>query len=95
VLEPILRSDGHPREHAYHARLLMYKGARRPTRLLNLNTADDVQIATQGYGSATGIWSTAISRKAREDLRVALLAGKRVAGVRLDCAPRPISNGGF
>ena len=39
---------------AYHARLLMYKGLRTPESVLNLNTADDVQIATQGYG--VGNW---------------------------------------
>jgi hypothetical protein len=39
---------------AYHARLLMYKGLRTPESVLNLNTADDIQIATQGYG--VGNW---------------------------------------
>ncbi len=32
----------------------MYKGRRTPESVLNLNTADDVQIATQGYG--VGNW---------------------------------------
>ena len=32
----------------------MYKGLRSPESVLNLNTADDVQIATQGYG--VGNW---------------------------------------
>ena len=39
---------------AYHARLLMYKGRRTPEAVLDLNTADDIQIATQGYG--VGNW---------------------------------------
>jgi hypothetical protein len=32
----------------------MYKGLRTPASVLNLNTADDIQIATQGYG--VGNW---------------------------------------
>jgi tetratricopeptide (TPR) repeat protein len=55
VLEPIREQMDILENGAYHARLLMYKGLRTPESVLNLNTADDVQIATQGYG--VGNWS--------------------------------------
>jgi tetratricopeptide (TPR) repeat protein len=54
VLEPIEEQMDILENGAYHARLLMYKGQRTPESVLNLNTADDVQIATQGYG--VGNW---------------------------------------
>ena len=63
ALEPIREQMDVLENGAYHARLLTYKGLRTLESVLNLNTADDVQIATQGYGSATGISSTAIARK--------------------------------
>jgi hypothetical protein len=54
VLEPIREQMDVLENGAYHARLLMYKGLRTPESVLNLNTADDIQIATQGYG--VGNW---------------------------------------
>jgi hypothetical protein len=39
---------------SYHRRLLMYKGAIAPDELLNTSNADDLTIATQGYG--VGNW---------------------------------------
>jgi tetratricopeptide (TPR) repeat protein len=54
VLDPIREQMDVLENGAYHARLLMYKGRRTPESVLNLNTADDVQIATQGYG--VGNW---------------------------------------
>lgn len=54
VLEPIREQMDVMENGAYHARLLMYKGLRTPESVLNLNTADDIQIATQGYG--VGNW---------------------------------------
>jgi tetratricopeptide (TPR) repeat protein len=54
ALEPITAQMDVIENMAYHARLLMYKGQRTPESVLNLNTADDVQIATQGYG--VGNW---------------------------------------
>ena len=54
VLDPIREQMDVLENGAYHARLLMYKGLRTPDSVLNLNTADDVQIATQGYG--VGNW---------------------------------------
>ena len=35
---------------SYHKRLLMYKGAIKPEQLLDTANADDLTIATQGYG---------------------------------------------
>jgi tetratricopeptide (TPR) repeat protein len=54
VLDPIREQMDVLENGAYRARLLMYKGLRTPESVLNLNTADDVQIATQGYG--VGNW---------------------------------------
>jgi tetratricopeptide (TPR) repeat protein len=54
VLEPVREQMDVLENGAYHARLLMYKGLRTPESVLNLNTADDIQIATQGYG--VGNW---------------------------------------
>lgn len=39
---------------SYLRRMLMYKGLESPDRLLNATTADDLSIATQGYG--VGNW---------------------------------------
>lgn len=40
--------------HAYHRRLLMYKGLAQPDSLLSIDSPDPVQIATYGYG--VGNW---------------------------------------
>jgi tetratricopeptide (TPR) repeat protein len=51
---------------SYHKRLLMYKGEIRPEALLDTSNADDLTIATQGYG--VGNWHLVEGRreKARE-----------------------------
>jgi tetratricopeptide (TPR) repeat protein len=60
---------------AYHARLLLYKGLRTPESVLNLNTADDIQIATQGYG--VGNWYLVNGDRARASaIFDRVLAGK-------------------
>lgn len=66
VLEPIREQMDILENGAYHARLLMYKGVRTPASVLNLNTADDVQIATQGYGVANWYLANGDKDKARE-----------------------------
>jgi tetratricopeptide (TPR) repeat protein len=54
VLEPI-RSDMNILENqAYHRRLLMYKGEIAPDSLLRVDSADALEMATQGYG--VGNW---------------------------------------
>jgi len=63
VLDPVREQMDILENQAYHARLLMYKGVRTPESVLNLNTADDVQIATQGYG--VGNWYLVNGDKAR------------------------------
>jgi len=63
VLEPIRDQMDILENTAYHARLLMYKGARSADSVLNLNTADDIQIATQGYG--VGNWYLVNGDRAR------------------------------
>jgi tetratricopeptide (TPR) repeat protein len=66
VLEPIREQMDVLENGAYHARLLMYKGLRSPESVLNLNTADDVQIATQGYGVGNWYLMNGDRAKARE-----------------------------
>ena len=66
VLEPIREQMDVIENGAYHARLLMYKGLRTPESVLNLNTADDIQIATQGYGVGNWYYVTGNRDKARE-----------------------------
>jgi tetratricopeptide (TPR) repeat protein len=75
VLEPIREQMDILENGAYHARLLMYKGVRSPDSVLNLNTADDVQIATQGYG--VGNWYLVNGDRAKaRDIFDRVLAGR-------------------
>ena len=82
MLEPIREQMDILENGAYHARLLMYKGLRTPESVLNLNTADDVQIATQGYGVGNWYLVNGDTRKGARDLR-ARRRRQRVAGVRV------------
>ncbi len=52
VLEPIHAGMTILENDAYHRRLLMYKGEIPADSLLNVQTADAVQLATYGYGVA-------------------------------------------
>lgn len=54
VLEPIHADMRILENHAYHRRLLMYRGEIPPDSLLDLETDDAVQVATYGYG--VGNW---------------------------------------
>jgi tetratricopeptide (TPR) repeat protein len=75
VLEPIKEQMDVIENGAYHARLLMYKGLRTPESVLNLNTADDIQIATQGYG--VGNWYLVSGDKAKaKEIYDRVVAGK-------------------
>jgi tetratricopeptide (TPR) repeat protein len=75
VLEPIKAQMDVIENMAYHARLLMYKGQRMPDSVLNLNTADDVQIATQGYG--VGNWYLVNGDRAKaKEIYDRVLAGR-------------------
>jgi len=53
---------------AYHRRLLMYKGLEKPDALLNTETPDATQIATQGYGVANYYFVTGDTARARQVL---------------------------
>ena len=66
ALDPIRERMDILENDAYHARLLMYRGLRTPESVLNLNTADDVQIATQGYGVGNWYLVNGDRAKARE-----------------------------
>jgi tetratricopeptide (TPR) repeat protein len=75
VLEPITEQMEILENGAYHARLLMYKGLRTPESVLNLNTADDIQVATQGYG--VGNWYLVNGDKAKaKEIYDRVVAGK-------------------
>jgi hypothetical protein len=51
---------------SYHRRLLMYKGLEQPEALLDTAKADDVTIATQGYGLGNYYLVMGDKAKARE-----------------------------
>jgi tetratricopeptide (TPR) repeat protein len=51
---------------SYHRRLLMYKGVLRPEQLLDTSQADDLTIATQGYGVGNWHFVEGNTAKARE-----------------------------
>lgn len=54
VLEPVHADMEILENHAYHQRLLMYKGEIDPDSLLDVDSDDPVQVATYGYG--VGNW---------------------------------------
>jgi len=51
---------------SYHKRLMMYKGAIKPEQLLDTTNADDLTIATQGYGVGNWYFVEGDRVKARE-----------------------------
>jgi hypothetical protein len=66
VLEPIRETMDILENDAYHKRLLMYKGLVSPDTLLKTEGADDLQIATQGYGVGNWYLYNGDKAKARE-----------------------------
>jgi hypothetical protein len=66
VLEPIKEDMEILENTAYHRRLLMYKGLVKPESLLSADGADDVQIATQGYGVGNWYYYNGDKAKAKE-----------------------------
>jgi hypothetical protein len=77
---------------AYHARLLMYKGMRTPESVLNLNTADDIQVATQGYGVGNWYLVNGDRAKARE-MFDRVLAGKATTAFGFIAAEADVKRG--
>jgi tetratricopeptide (TPR) repeat protein len=51
---------------SYHRRLLMYKGVEKPEALLDPANADDLTIATQGYGVGNWYFVTGDRARARQ-----------------------------
>jgi tetratricopeptide (TPR) repeat protein len=51
---------------SYHRRLLMYKGLEKPEALLDTTKADDLTIATQGYGVGNWYYVNGERARARE-----------------------------
>jgi tetratricopeptide (TPR) repeat protein len=66
VLERITPKMDILENQAYHRRLLMYKGLEKPEALLDTQSPDPTQIATQGYGVANYYFVTGDRAKARE-----------------------------
>ena len=66
VLEPITAKMDILENASYHRRLLMYKGLEKPETLLDPANADDLTIATQGYGVGNWYYVTGNRDKARE-----------------------------
>ena len=92
MLEPIREQMDVLENGAYHARLLMYKGLRTPESVLNLNTADDIQIATQGYG--VGNWYLVNGDRARaKDMFDRVLAGKATTAFGFIAAEADVKRG--
>jgi tetratricopeptide (TPR) repeat protein len=63
---------------SYHRRLLMYKGVEKPEALLDTTNADDLTIATQGYGVGNYYRVTGDHEKAKQ-IFDKVLAGKQWA----------------
>jgi tetratricopeptide (TPR) repeat protein len=92
VLDPIKEQMDVIENGAYHARLLMYKGLRTPESVLNLNTADDIQIATQGYG--VGNWYLVNGDKAKaKEIYDRIVAGKAWAAFGFIAAEADLKGG--
>lgn len=78
VLEPITEKMDIIENDSYWKRLLMYKGLRRPEQLLDTTQADDLSIATQGYGVGNWYLYNGNREKARE-VFTKVTAGKQKA----------------
>ncbi len=92
VLEPIREQMDVMENGAYHARLLMYKGLRTSESVLNLNTADDIQIATQGYG--VGNWYLVNGERAKAKAMFdRVLAGKATTAFGFIAAEADVKRG--
>ncbi len=63
---------------SYHRRLLMYKGLATPESLLDTTNADDLTIATQGYGVGNYYYVMGDTQKAK-DIFDKVLAGRQWA----------------
>ena len=66
VLERITASMDILENQSYHRRLLMYKGQGKPEALLDTAKADDITVATQGYGVGNYYYVMGDRSKARE-----------------------------
>lgn len=78
VLVPITEKMDIVENDSYWKRLLMYKGLRKPEDLLNPNDADDLSLATQGYGVGNWYLYNGDKAKARE-VFTKVTAGKQKA----------------
>ncbi len=66
ALQPIHPEMNIIENHAYHRRLLMYKGKLQPENLLDARDADPLNWATQGYGVGNWLLCNGERDKARE-----------------------------
>jgi tetratricopeptide (TPR) repeat protein len=78
VLEKITEKMDILENQSYHRRLLMYKGLVKPEELLDTSNADDLTIATQGYGVGNWYFVNGDKAKAKEIFEK-VVAGKQWA----------------
>ncbi len=78
VLEPIHEKMDIIENSSYWNRLLMYKGIRKPEQVLDTTGADDLTIATQGYGVGNWYLYNGQTAKAKEIFE-RVVAGKQWA----------------
>lgn len=78
VLERITPTMDILENQSYHRRLLMYKGLETPEALLDTSNADDLTIATQGYGVGNYYLVTGNRAKAKEIFKK-VVAGRQWA----------------
>jgi hypothetical protein len=92
LLLPDPRADGRDRKRGVSRAPLMYKGLRTPESVLNLNTADDIQITTQGYGVGNWYLVNGDRVKAREVFD-RVLAGKATTAFGYIAAEADVKRG--
>ena len=66
VLQPIHARMNILENHAYHKRLLMYRGELAPDSVLNPGQSSDLDLATQGYGVGNWYFYNGNTQKAKE-----------------------------
>jgi tetratricopeptide (TPR) repeat protein len=92
VLEPITEKMDIIENGSYWNRLLMYKGLRKPESLLAAEGADDLTIATQGYG--VGNWYLYNGQKGKaKEIFEKVVAGKQWAAFGYLAAEAELARG--
>lgn len=69
LLKPISFDMDIIENHAYHRRVLMYKGMVSPTWLIDMDTASDLDVATLGYGLGNWYLYNGQTKRAAEQFK--------------------------